>query len=362
MNRSLEKISRFLLIGSITECILFALAIAVSLYVNASYQDLIDKKLMDKESILSMNEKASHMRECFNALDTDPEAKEDIHYEIESTGYHAFSLSTTLNSSNDAVKAYANLFSPLQNITSDSGLMRVKEILYDATFQTAYGNALFEIQREVLTEKNNLELLKKIQLVIVLFAIPFFVATITLCYKRTRKDAESLLTATKKAASKDALTGLYNRAYTEKEIEKDIKVGAGNAFLYMMDMDNFKSVNDTYGHIAGDNVLKCFSKVLRSVSRENDICCRIGGDEFILYCRNVNRDQAESIAKRILSSARKRLAEVEGGQKVTLSVGVAPINKDSKSFKEVYDAADECLYQIKKNGKNDYIFTDQKKE
>ena len=87
----------------------------------------------------------------------------------------------------------------------------------------------------------------------------------------------------KDRSQKDALTGLYNRLFSENAVNKLIKAGHIGT-VFMIDMDNFKAINDEYGHIAGDNVLKMMADTLRSASESNnDILCRIGGDEFIAF-------------------------------------------------------------------------------
>jgi len=151
----------------------------------------------------------------------------------------------------------------------------------------------------------------------------------------------------------DNLTGLWNRKYTEIIVENVIH-NKGSGCLFMMDMDNFKKVNDTYGHIAGDNVLKSFAKVMMNVSRDSDICCRIGGDEFIIFANKMPLEQASMFAKRLIHNSIAELSSVEGGTNVTVSIGIATIGDDIATFKDLYDKADKALYYIKKNGKNDY--------
>ena len=86
----------------------------------------------------------------------------------------------------------------------------------------------------------------------------------------------------KSKSRQDALTGLWNRAHTEETVDNLIKDGAKGALL-MIDMDNFKAINDNYGHIAGDKVLKMFADTLKQYSKDDDILCRIGGDEFVVF-------------------------------------------------------------------------------
>ncbi len=86
----------------------------------------------------------------------------------------------------------------------------------------------------------------------------------------------------KSKSFQDALTGLWNRAYTEEKVSEMLNNGVKGA-LFMMDMDNFKAINDNYGHIAGDGTLKAFADTLRKYAGEDDVVCRIGGDEFMTF-------------------------------------------------------------------------------
>lgn len=90
----------------------------------------------------------------------------------------------------------------------------------------------------------------------------------------------------KSKSYQDALTGLWNRAYTENAVNEMISQGKKGA-LFMLDMDNFKAVNDNYGHIAGDETLKIFAGTLKKFAGEGDVLCRIGGDEFMIFVKDV---------------------------------------------------------------------------
>ncbi len=92
------------------------------------------------------------------------------------------------------------------------------------------------------------------------------------------------VTDIKAKSCQDALTGLWNRSHTEEVVNELLSSGESGA-LMMIDMDNFKAINDTYGHIAGDQVLKMFAETLREFSDEGDVLCRIGGDEFVVFLK-----------------------------------------------------------------------------
>lgn len=157
-------------------------------------------------------------------------------------------------------------------------------------------------------------------------------------------------------ASQDALTGLRNRSYTETMVDQAMREGSRSA-LFMMDMDNFKAVNDQYGHIFGDETLKAFASTLQEISGENDIACRVGGDEFILFVRNIEgKRRAKEIAQFILEETQKKLREMGNELDTAVSVGIAMAPKDGKNFKTLYSAADKALYLVKQGGKNSYHF------
>ena len=104
----------------------------------------------------------------------------------------------------------------------------------------------------------------------------------------------------KNKSCQDALTGLWNRAYTEETVNAMISQGTTGA-LMMIDLDNFKAINDNYGHIAGDRTLKMFADTLRDLAGEHDVLCRIGGDEFVVFIELA----LETLEKAICMSLRR---------------------------------------------------------
>ena len=162
-------------------------------------------------------------------------------------------------------------------------------------------------------------------------------------------------------ALKDPLTGLWNRAYTENAINSHLMAG-GNGTLFMMDMDNFKQINDNYGHATGDKVLSIFSDILLHFASENDICCRLSGDEFMLYFRNLTvRKDVELKANGIISEMNKKIASLNICIDTSVSIGVAMAPEDGTNFATLYTNADKALYFIKQNGKQSFhFFRDQR--
>ena len=168
----------------------------------------------------------------------------------------------------------------------------------------------------------------------------------------------------KKAAVTDPMTGLLNKSSSQEEV--DILAKSSTGALMMIDLDSFKPVNDIYGHDMGDKVLIRFSEILRSAIRSTDLAGRIGGDEFVIFCKNIDSedviaDKSRWINEQILLSAKELM-----GQDMTIplgaSIGCAFAPDDGKDFLTLFKKADKALYDVKHNGKHGYkIYSDTKK-
>ena len=160
----------------------------------------------------------------------------------------------------------------------------------------------------------------------------------------------------KSKSNQDALTGLWNRAYTEEKVGELLRNGVKGA-LFMMDMDNFKAINDNYGHMAGDGTLKAFADTLRKFAGEDDIICRIGGDEFMTFVSGPSSKSAlGKHAGDIIAEMGYFLEKSKFETNSSVSVGIAQFPEDGEDFKSLYNAADKALYCVKQNGKNSYHF------
>lgn len=163
----------------------------------------------------------------------------------------------------------------------------------------------------------------------------------------------------KSKSSKDALTGLWNREYARETVNQMINDGVTGA-LFMIDMDNFKLINDNYGHIAGDHTLKMFADIMQKYSCEGDILCRIGGDEFLTFVKDGS--SKEVVAKHAANIISDICAEIDAAKYETntsVSIGISQCPADGSDFDTLYNAADKALYYVKQNGKNSYHFYDQ---
>lgn len=155
-------------------------------------------------------------------------------------------------------------------------------------------------------------------------------------------------------AQTDPMTGLYNKAVTEEIISRVLRDEPENIHaLLILDLDDLKHINDTYGHAEGDNVIKAVAQLLRRHFRATDIAGRVGGDEFMVLLRNI---RGKEPLYATLSMFRQRLEQLNileaGHVHIGLSIGaVLTTGGANERFSELYRKADEALYSIKRNGK-----------
>jgi diguanylate cyclase (GGDEF)-like protein len=156
----------------------------------------------------------------------------------------------------------------------------------------------------------------------------------------------------------DGLTNLYNHRYFQESLTKLLKqsIVMNSTFsILMMDLDNFKEINDTYGHLAGDAVLRSIGQTLIEVTRKNDVAARYGGEEFAVLLSGLDKIQAGMVAERIRSLVEKRVVTDESVNvplRVTISIGVASFPEHAREQRELLKIADIALYRAKQAGKN----------
>ena len=154
-------------------------------------------------------------------------------------------------------------------------------------------------------------------------------------------------------ATHDQLTGLTNHAFARKTIVERMEAHPDHTFVFMLiDLDNFKQANDTWGHLFGDQVLRYLATQLKDSVRDNDIVARVGGDEFLM-CMELNTDPRAPIA-RIYDSIG---GEFEGF-KISISMGVALARGESADYDTMFRHADQALYAVKRAGRGQYAFYD----
>lgn len=153
----------------------------------------------------------------------------------------------------------------------------------------------------------------------------------------------------RKTAITDYLTKLYMRNFLDEQIDSHMQTSKGGRFI-LLDVDDFKLINDHYGHYVGDKVLVQIAEILKAELKENEIAARWGGEEFAIYLPDDN----ERYAKQVAETIRKKINE-KTKPKVTVSIGIAGWNCDECSIEELFIKADKALYQAKQLGKNQII-------
>lgn len=179
---------------------------------------------------------------------------------------------------------------------------------------------------------------------------------VTDAYEAARRQ-ELRLAVIEHEASLDGLTRCFNRSAGTQRIDEHLIASHGTNALLLLDLDNFKDINDTFGHMTGDEVLKHFAETLKKSVRASDLVVRIGGDEFIVFLKDVgSRENVTNCVKKIFMRIRTEHYGVENAFDVGATMGVAVAPDDGGSFEKLYEKADEALYRVKRGGKNGYAF------
>jgi diguanylate cyclase (GGDEF)-like protein len=186
---------------------------------------------------------------------------------------------------------------------------------------------------------------------IVGLALSALLAALVLIWSRNERMQEL-----RRQASQDPLTGLKNRRRFEEDLQTELarnRREGGEAALLMLDIDNFKRVNDTLGHPVGDRVIAEIAGVLRSRMRVTDVVARLGGDEFAIVLPSCDAPEARSVAEAILTAIRDHAPREEGVPPITASVGIAMFGADPRlSCESLEEEADAALYGAKRAGRD----------
>jgi diguanylate cyclase (GGDEF)-like protein len=157
------------------------------------------------------------------------------------------------------------------------------------------------------------------------------------------------------SALHDELTGLGNRAAYDKSLQREIELAQRQntpLSLIVLDIDNFKHINDSYGHSSGDQALKALSSTITQSMRRSDIAFRFGGEEFVLVLSNTDVSAATIVAERLrLAVAESHYTDNAKTFRFTISVGVAELEVDEQAY-HLFERADMALYQAKQTGRN----------
>ncbi|HAA57885.1 MAG TPA: hypothetical protein DCE42_24180 [Myxococcales bacterium] len=176
--------------------------------------------------------------------------------------------------------------------------------------------------------------------------------------------AGSIADLSEKGTLHDALTGLPNRIFVRQHLERllaRLHRRAGSMFAVMfMDLDRFKFINDTYGHLIGDEVLIHMAKLFKSILRTVDVVARVSGDEFIIVLDEIQRaEDATLVANRILKDAKTPFSVEEFELVISTSIGITVVEAGDKSVDDILEEADHAMFQAKQGGKAAYCLYDQ---
>jgi diguanylate cyclase (GGDEF)-like protein/PAS domain S-box-containing protein len=200
-----------------------------------------------------------------------------------------------------------------------------------------------------------------------------YISNLTIyCIKNSKDEIESFLafsqdvtkqkeheTQIKNLAFYDPLTQLANRNYFNEELEKTIKesLRTKHKFVLMfLDLDGFKSVNDTNGHIIGDKLLQKVAHILKSTIRSSDFIARVGGDEFIILLKHLKNEDIDIVASKIIDNLSRTIIINNAQIHIGCSIGISEFLTHGTSADELIDKADIAMYKSKQNGKNQFTF------
>jgi diguanylate cyclase (GGDEF)-like protein len=173
------------------------------------------------------------------------------------------------------------------------------------------------------------------------------------------KEKETIQKKLVKIATTDTLTGIYNRRKFFLVAEKDFIITKNaklDLYIMMMDIDHFKSINDTHGHHVGDLVLKGFVATVQKYISKKDLFARIGGEEFAIMIKDHTHDNVLEVAQKIGEAVAARTMTYKGVKfNITVSIGLSWRLDEDQSIDDVIQRADSCLYQAKENGRDQVI-------
>ena len=154
---------------------------------------------------------------------------------------------------------------------------------------------------------------------------------------------------------RDSLTGLLNKIEVRREISSVLEENPeGTHVLLMIDIDNFKGINDHFGHTFGDTVIVDVAKLIRGQFRANDVVGRIGGDEFLVFMKNTMLEKAQEKVRQLVDILRKEYAGEDITYRISASIGMSVSSGEGCTFQKLFDQADAAMYEVKRNGKNGY--------
>ncbi|MGL6007869.1 MAG: diguanylate cyclase domain-containing protein [Culicoidibacterales bacterium] len=232
-----------------------------------------------------------------------------------------------------------------------------KSLLYYPTSTGIYAVSFDEEPNtgwQIVTELNTFTYYSEIWLFMFLFIIVVTISLALIILELINTHNRQLVPLIQKINT-DSLTELANRSYFEYEVTQWLKLYHSGVFI-ILDLDNFKKVNDTLGHNEGDKLLIETAKKLQSIFRKDDIIARLGGDEFVIFLPNPTElDVIQFRVEETLKRIEKTYKNPTGDIHLTVSIGAAIVDDNLCEYVELYEHADKALYEAKKQGKHGVV-------
>jgi diguanylate cyclase (GGDEF)-like protein len=225
------------------------------------------------------------------------------------------------------------------------------DILYAITHQFFPPTVAENLWNQLLKHKYEMSFIMKRNIRIAVAALDYLSNLTGELQSPTLID-ETRMTAIVQLTLRDGLTRLFNHTTCYQRIEMELsrfeRYGT-IVSLMMIDIDDFKEINDRYGHVEGDRILSEIAALFKTETRDSDISCRYGGEEFVVIMPSTDIREAGVLAERLRIKVEQGMP---GGRKVTVSIGVASCDTNIHTSKALVEKADAALYEAKKNGKN----------
>lgn len=191
-------------------------------------------------------------------------------------------------------------------------------------------------------------------------AVPYVLAVF--CDAQEQKNMEQQLCVLKEQekilqeeARRDPLTRLLDKEETRRMVDRMIELHPEDSYaMFLIDVDNFKQINDTFGHTYGDTVILDVASMISEHFRKDDVVGRIGGDEFLVFMKSATIDYATEKAQKLCGDLEKEYIGQDVSRKISVSIGISSYSKDGKDFRTLMEKADHAMYRVKKAGKNSY--------
>lgn len=175
-------------------------------------------------------------------------------------------------------------------------------------------------------------------------------------YRRKLCETENMVSSLQVRAERDALTTLFNASTTRSLVKEYLNNPENNCTVMIIDFDDFKHINDKYGHMVGDNVMTAAAAAIKKLFRANDIVGRIGGDEFLVLMKDATDPKlVENRCKRIVGAFGEIVCEAIPDERISCSVGAAICEKGGLDYDSLFCCADKAMYTAKNNGGNGYF-------